>query len=271
MIGLRISPFLLFVFLVFLSESCFANRGFTNYPPAQNPAFRLIESTTAHVIFAFEPELDEFNVSARVSEKVYFGIPPSTVHTLDLLEWNFRTIEGNDTIEVVQGSVDSASQDVREVESRIESAVETDRYQYQELDIVSVNLTFPQNSAIPNSTQSYQRQKVVADELVYKLSWKDRGKTKSSPQTKTDTGFGNIYQNLVFNATNALSMRSKRRLPEPEKEQGFHAYASGYLKDASLVNKTGEQLDFRHDAVRVLVRKNGVVGVRPSDFNSRRC
>lgn len=264
--GFRISPLLFLISIVFLCENSFANRGFTNHPPAYNPSFRLIESTTSQVIFAFEPSLDDMNLSSRVSENVYFGIPPSTIHELDLLEWKFRIIDSNDTIDVIQGNVESATQNVRDIEKQINAGIETDRYQYQELDIVSIDFTFPQNAAVSSSTQTYQRHKVVADKLIYKLSWKDRGISNPSPQTRTDTGFANLYKNLVFNATTALSMRGKRRLPEPEKEQGFHAYASGYLKDASLVNKTDETLEHRQDAVRVLVRKNGVVAVRPADF-----
>lgn len=267
--GFCISPALAIVFFGFLSLSALADNGFSNYPPSQNPSFRLIESTTDYAVIAFEPPLDEANLSERVSENVFIGVPPSSVHEIELLEWKYRYIQGNETVAWVSGSIHSASVDFREIKKQLDPAITAERSQFQELDILKITFQFPQNADVEDSTQTYTRDKVIADQLIYKVSWKERGFFKPAPQSSTNAGYAKLFSNLVLNASDALKLRSKRHLNETEKNHGFHAIAAGYIENGSIVNKLNDldSMDFRRDAVRVLVRKNGVTAVRPTDLD----
>ncbi len=259
----------IFAAVLLLPSTAFAYKAFPNYPPSQNPNFRLIESATGHAVFEFVPKINEQNPSERVAESVFLGIPPSSVHNVELQGWDLRLIQGNEVVQTISGEVGSASIDFRAIKKLVDPAIKTKRNEYQELDILQLEIAFPQTADLSDSTQTYRRDKVIADRLVYKVSWKERGTPKPAPASTLDAGYEKLFGNLVINSTDALRLRAKRQLPQSEKVQGFHPIAAGYIEEGTLINRFspgGEPVPPRNDAVRVLVRETGVTAVRPADL-----
>ncbi len=247
--------------LLLVVSSSYAVERRPHYPPAEHPAFQLVESQDESVVLRYTKLSDESLY--RDESHIFVGIPNGATFSITPKFWNIAVYDNREQIdELVSTEPESASYTVKDI---LNSSVEIGPFQFYQLDGLKIEVD-PLVNLPRNADGRYNRNKLAIKTLEFEIKWKEEVPHPSAEVAKVDAGMTRLYDNLFINAEQAQQFRSRRILPEEEKTQGFDTSILGYDFDSPLVNAAEQKPQTKTDRVRVRVRKPGITAIRARDI-----
>lgn len=160
---------------------------------------------------------------------VFLVIPPGAEYTIDYPLWILRVVKNSGDPALYPRSDQASPEEAAQQKKIIESAVQLKRYQFQELDVLglqvnpTVSLSHPEARALFPAIHS-----LFVDRLEIRVSWQGGSEIRSQTRSTLDTGYKRLFNNLALNRDYIESFRRKRAIPESEKTEGFHPQSVGF-------------------------------------------
>ena len=248
-----------------------ADAGPNHYSPAANPDFTLLDAGNDFALVQYTgPDQLRLKPYNAAQSMVFLVIPPGAEYTIDYPLWILRVVKNSGDPALYPRSDQASPEEAAQQKKIIESAVQLKRYQFQELDVLglqvnpTVSLSHPEARALFPAIHS-----LFVDRLEIRVSWQGGSEIRSQTRSTLDTGYKRLFNNLALNRDYIESFRRKRAIPESEKTEGFHPQSVGFDFQSAVLNPAWREIGPRQDGVRVRVRQTGITAVRPKDLEEQ--
>ncbi|MGC9328177.1 MAG: hypothetical protein ACP5I1_11125, partial [Candidatus Hinthialibacter sp.] len=196
--------------------------------PARNSAFVVLDSGQDSVRLLYRNPAKKRYV--RADSAAYIGVPVGASYEVNYISWEQRPYGVSEESALSVRSESLSQEEFTAIHSALGSAVKTQTFQFQELDILKIEInSFSKVSASNNES-------VTLMELEFEVSWREGDAPRAERTSDLDAGFNRMFRNLCINGDQISSLRRKRILPETEKDQGFSPSVVGYKEEGALIN-----------------------------------
>ncbi len=236
--------------------------------PAENPDFTLIGAGDdfVHAQYAC-PDRLRLNPYSTAVSTVFILIPPGAEYTVEYPLWILRGVKNPSDPPIYTRSDQSSPEDAAKQKKIIESIVQVKRYEFQELDVLGVQVNPTVSLAHPEARTLFTGlTSLFLDRLEIRVGWKGGAEIRAQAKSSLDGGYARLFHNLGINREYAESFRRKRAIPESEKTEGFQPAVVGFDRQEMGLNPAQRIVLPREDGVRVRVRKTGITAIRPRDL-----